>query len=438
MHSYLFILGNTPALSVADILNKFKPEKFSLIDKEVFRVDFENKIEAEKVIKKLGGTIKIVELLEENFGDLLEVVGRNLPEEFSGKYQFGISCYGGRIENEKKLAMDIKRELKARGISCRWVSSRGKSLSSVVVKKNNLIEKGIDFVVAFNEKGELFLGKTVAVQDFEGLSFRDYKRPKRDSHSGMIPPKLAQIMINIGLSGSPTSVNGNGKVLLDPFCGSGTILMEAMLLGVSKVIGSDVSEKAVKNTRKNLEWVQEKFHLSNKSEFEVKKGSATELSKILKCEKVTRLSKVRGKTEQRTEFTELVNGESRGGFDKEICQKCDLIVTEPYLGPQKETNNIEKAQKDLEVLYSKALQEFKKVLKDGGRVVMVWPVLRKAEKEFLDVKIDGFKIVNQIPEALNLETTPSSLKLRRGKRGTIVYGRKGQRVWREIVVMSKE
>jgi ComF family protein len=35
---------------------------------------------------------------------------------------------------------------------------------------------------------------------------------------------------------------------------------------------------------------------------------------------LTNLSKVREKTEQRTELTELVSGVSRGGFDKKICQ----------------------------------------------------------------------------------------------------------------------
>ena len=39
--------------------------------------------------------------------------------------------------------------------------------------------------------------------------------------------------------------------------------------------------------------------------------------------RISDLSKVRGKTEQREEFTKLVNGASRGGFDKEICQICN-------------------------------------------------------------------------------------------------------------------
>ena len=48
----------------------------------------------------------------------------------------------------------------------------------------------------------------------------------------------------------------------------------------------------------------------------------------------TGLSKVQGKTEQQTKFTESVNGVSRGGFDKEICQTCNsrykVIANIPY------------------------------------------------------------------------------------------------------------
>lgn len=48
---------------------------------------------------------------------------------------------------------------------------------------------------------------------------------------------------------------------------------------------------------------------------------------------ISSLSKVRGKTEQRTEFTELVNGETRGNFDEKICQTRNsykLIANIPY------------------------------------------------------------------------------------------------------------
>ena len=109
-------------------------------------------------------------------------------------------------------------------------------------------------------------------------------------------------------------------------------------------------------------------------------------------------------------------------------ESVDVIVTEPYLGPQRETREIEKAKKNLEALLSGAIGEFEKILKKDGRVVMIWPVLRKAKKGFLNLNLGDFEIIDYLPAELNLKKT---------ERKTIVYGRQGQRVWREIVVLEK-
>ncbi len=385
MYSYFFILGNNFALSIAEILNKFQPEKYSLINKEVLRVDFKKEFKVQKAIEKIGGTIKIVELLEKDYSDLLEAVEKYLPENFEGKYKFGFSFYGEGRKNFKGTAMAIKKELKSRKISSRWIISREINLSSVVVSKNKLVENEADFVV-IEEKGKKYLGVTRAVQDFEKLSWRDYGRPMRDSYSGMIPPKLAQIMLNIGLQGK------TDRILLDPFCGSGTILMEAGLIGVREIIGTDFSEKAIKDSQINLRWAKNNFQFKEKNNIEVEKVDVRKLSSHL------------GK------------------------KSIDVIVTEPFLGPQRKGEDLEKVKKSLEELYNQALIQFQKVLKNNGRVVMIWPVLRKTKKSFLNLELGEFKIVNQIPADLKLEKT---------KRGTIIYGRKNQRVWREVVVLEK-
>jgi tRNA (guanine10-N2)-dimethyltransferase len=62
-------------------------------------------------------------------------------------------------------------------------------------------------------------------------------------------PKLARALVN--LSGVKKK-----EMLLDPFCGTGGILIEAGLLGVH-VIGSDVEKKMIEGCRRNLEF----YHL---------------------------------------------------------------------------------------------------------------------------------------------------------------------------------
>src|SRR3989344_7958542 len=148
--------------------------------------------------------------------------------------------------------MTVKKQLRSLGISCRLVTSRDKILSSVVVTKNNCHEflvlgpppplsspslKGGGGIKGGGGSQER-LAKTCAVQEFEEYSQRDYGRPGRGLVFGSMPPKLAKIMIN--LAQLPASAT-----ILDPFCGSGTILQEALLLGYQNVIGSDVSTKAV-------------------------------------------------------------------------------------------------------------------------------------------------------------------------------------------------
>jgi len=64
-------------------------------------------------------------------------------------------------------------------------------------------------------------------------------------------PKIARALVNL------SSIKKN-EMLLDPFCGTGGILIEAGLLGVH-VIGSDIEKKMIEGCRKNLEF----YHLKN-------------------------------------------------------------------------------------------------------------------------------------------------------------------------------
>jgi hypothetical protein len=59
---------------------------------------------------------------------------------------------------------------------------------------------------------------------------------------------------------------------------------------------------------------------------------------------------------------------------------------------------------------------------------MIWPILRKAQNQFMKIDLKNFKIVNYLPENLNLPIS---------QRNTLVYGRKDQKVWREIAVLEK-
>jgi len=59
-------------------------------------------------------------------------------------------------------------------------------------------------------------------------------------------PKLARCMVNL------TGIKEDDTVL-DPFCGTGGILIEAGILG-ARLIGADIDYKMVEGTRRNLEY----------------------------------------------------------------------------------------------------------------------------------------------------------------------------------------
>jgi len=391
---YFFVLGSNPTLSLAELTAVFNHGQFSLVQKNIAILETDEKINS-NILEKIGGTIKFGiihnELVSLATQDILKSIATfSKPEKPKSKFNFGISHYGKGKINLKVLGMEFKKLLKQSDINSRWVISREPTLSSVVVEQNKLVtDKGVEIVmIEFNKK--LFLGKTIAVQPFKELSFRDYGRPARDDRSGMLPPKLAQIMIN--LSGVKLE-----DTILDPFCGSGTILTEAILMNYQNLIGTDISHKAISDTKKNIDWIKNNYQLTI-TNYELKNADTTQISKKIKPSSV------------------------------------DAIITEPYLGPQRGGFEINKIVKELEQLYSKSLMEFKKILKPNGKIVMIWPSFSvKPRSIFLNPNISGYKIINPMPKDLQ-----KNIFLKLTTRNTMVYGREDQKVWREIVILQKE
>lgn len=82
------------------------------------------------------------------------------------------------------------------------------------------------------------------------------RRPSRRPffHPTALQPKLAGCMVNL------TRISP-GELLLDPFCGSGSILLEAGLLGC-RTVGSDIQSLMVEGSRTNLiHYGVKRFHL---------------------------------------------------------------------------------------------------------------------------------------------------------------------------------
>jgi tRNA G10 N-methylase Trm11 len=437
MSKYIFILGHSPALSILEITKALPlfSKKFSLevISPEVLIVNSAVKISEQKILERLGGTVKIGKIFEEmeglnNSKQLLKkfvmviddrikknkACSRPGPGIKRQKIKFGFSLYFAKEDLLRKkfwqrefnrLGIKLKRELKDKKVNSRFVVSRNFNLTSVIVSKEKLIHSGLDFIFFIKEK-KAYLAFTSACQDFSDYASRDYDRPQKDLLSGMLPVKLAKMMINI-------SQAKEGEIILDPFCGSGTILQEALNLGYKSLIGADENQQAIINSQNNLEWLIKKLNRDSKN------------------------------------YNIQLYHLSVQKLDKKIpAKKIGIIITEPYLGsPFKSRSNLilrREEIKKIENLYYKAFQNFFSILKKNGRVIIVWPVY-KIRTDFQEktifisetllkkIKVLGFEQENLTAFLRGLPNFVPYLT----KRGTILYFRPCQRVQREILIFQK-
>jgi tRNA G10 N-methylase Trm11 len=169
-----------------------------------------------------------------------------------------------------------------------------------------------------------------------------------------------------------------GKVLLDPFCGVGTILQEAML-EKANVVGVDVNPWCVRAAEENLEWMQREYGLVE-ADFRVLQGD---------------VSKLVGKVGRDT---------------------VDCIVSEPDLGPAlRQVPTGPYAQKiieKLEPLYYGFVKEAYMVLREHGRLALVTPYIVTRSGQFVTMPIGeqmescGFKRVNPFSKEMFSEKLP--------------------------------
>ncbi len=349
----------------------------------------------------------------------------------------------------------------------RYVENKEEALSSVTVAKNGLTNRGREFLISplFKEGaggGQRYsLAKTEAVQPFEQFSARDFGRPGRDDLSGMLPPKLAMIMINL----AQTSLN---SILLDPFCGSGTILSEALLLGYKNLIGSDISEKAVEDTKINIDWIAKEFnkkisfqpplvipnplHRGEESLSVIPRLGGVGVGETSECPVGSITSPTpgleaypaqAGNTDRDPSSSLRVSlppttGRA-GGMTTAVeifksgvaelsknlrANSIDAIVAEPLLGKplrgQETKQELLKQASELKKLYLEAFTQFSKILKHQGKVVFIIPRFKYADEWItIDCKNEiekiGFTALPFFEDQLRL-----------------VYSRPNQRVAREI------
>lgn len=235
--TFMFVLGREPKISLAELEALFSSDKVTPVASNLALVESDTMIDLDRI----GGSIKVGQILDLSLVDYLS----QLP---AGKITLGFSDYTPKATTKQtwQLAMKYKSLLTRHGRSVRLVpNNETPTLSSATSHHNQLGEK-LNHIEIIKYKDHW--ATSIGTQNITAYAKRDQARPARDAFVGMLPPKLAQILINLATCGAPTGH------LLDPFCGTGVVLQEALLLNYS-VYGTDISDKMVDYSKRNLNWL---------------------------------------------------------------------------------------------------------------------------------------------------------------------------------------
>lgn len=256
---YIALLGRQPELSIAELERLFTDVSwFSGISALV-------KTNTPPNIQRIGGTQKFGTVAftvpSTDWRRVSDAIVKHYAKAWSaheGKITLGLSAYDFKISPRElqKTGLIIKSKLKQTGASIRLVPNQELALSTATSHHNKLglAANKVELLI-IRGKSTTIVAESTGAQNITALAARDQGRPRRDAFVGMLPPKLAQMMINMAV-GTPDA--GETPRVLDPFCGTGVVLQEAALMGYS-VYGTDLSEKMIRYSRDNLNWLEEKY-----------------------------------------------------------------------------------------------------------------------------------------------------------------------------------
>jgi len=385
----LLILGRQPALGLAELESLFGADKIQPINQAAL-VDAEPN---EIPFSRLGGSLKLARVItvldtakwKDIEAHLIEAAGHHASRLADGKLKLGLSAYGFNlsVRDLNSTALSIKKALVKSGRSTRVVPNKELELNSAQVLHNKLTAAlGWELLLVKNGSRTI-LAQTVKVQDIDAYAARDQARPMRDAKVGMLPPKLAQIIINLA---NPTLAG----VVIDPFCGTGVLLQEALLMGFG-AYGIDLEPRMIEYTRANLEWLKDKYSLDNVHIY-LEQADATTLN------------------------------------NRDVI---DSVASETYLGqPYSSLPPLDQLQKNViyvNNLHEKFLKNLAGQIHSGTRICLAVPAWKLPH---------GFKHLPLLDHLEELGYTRQSFV--HVKNDDLIYHREGQVVARELVVLNRK
>ena len=401
----LLILGRQPALGLAELESLYGAENIqpfagfsALVNIAPQDIHF----------ARLGGSTRLCKILTklpsthwpEIKNYLLDTMPKHATALPDGKLTFGVSIFGIKVNLKEleRVLLEVKKKIKATGRSVRIVPNKLPELNAAQVLHNKLTAQNGWELVIVSDGITAYLAQTVHIQDIEGYAARDQARPYRDTRVGMLPPKLAQVIVNLAgthtlLTNSDLSPDPHAKVarMLDPFCGTGVTLQEASLVGYD-VYGTDLEPRMVEYSIGNLHWLRQKWNdIDNSVRIEL--GDATSHT-----------------------------------WDQPI----DMVAAETYLGVpltnMPKPGDLRKIIDNVDAIHEKFLRNIAPQLKPGTRLCLAVPAWSVVSDAFVRLPVlDHLK-----------ELGYNEVKFVHASKSDLIYHRENQLVARELVVITKE
>ncbi len=328
----LFWLGSFTPLSLAELTSLLPAVQWQNVTDQILSTADSLEFGIDQLMNRLGGTIKIlrqIQLLDTTTtSDLENQVVDYLSQKSDSRVEFAICS----LNRNHLPAVDnkvIKDKLIDRAVKSRFVEVGESGLSSAVWSHHKVTEI---ICIHLPSSNQTLLAETIACQNVDDWTLRDRGKPYASGQRGLLPPKLARMMVNLAVGNQP---NPN-SVLVDPFCGSGTVLMEGLTIGVGHVIGGDSDPQAVLDCKRNLDWFAQAVpHTNPIGTFEVKPADATHL---------------------------------------ELARSVNYLVTEPFMGKARFLpRQVPAIVKGLQKLYLGAFKNWTRFLLPGAKIVFIFP-----------------------------------------------------------------
>ena len=172
------------------------------------------------------------------------------------------------------------------------------------------LENPCQEVYCIVQKGNSFVGRTVLDFPYSYEKRKPQYRPY--FHPSSLHPRIARALVNLGRC---------RHEVLDPFCGTGGILLEAGLMGLA-VKGLDISEEMVEGAKKNLEHFQI-------SDYTIFKGDAASLETFFPQVESVVTDMPYGKASRIVSSHEDLYSEAFESIRK-ITEKACIVCPQPY------------------------------------------------------------------------------------------------------------